>query len=125
MTNTNETTRFRANWLQVYQLMANAVNASVEAYGRPAEPHADYPYTSDDMFKHQIEHGQSYNPKIVVDYVDCRMVHLLINEVDQLNATDSVFEMQSNFDKEYQSFAEIYPTAKALLRSAGIHSIYE
>lgn len=140
---------FRADTIQLCQLMANAVNASVNAAGKVPKclaalqscqlttntvdalakatcempkQHITKVYTIVDMLtliKPNSGDIAGY-PIVNLDYVDTRMCHLLIYENERIDAVSSRFEMILDFDPEYQSFAKVYPDAITLVKSVGI-----
>jgi hypothetical protein len=99
--------KFKATPEQLSQLAANAVNASVPV-GLGLLHATQHVFTPEEMRPHVERNGASLN----LDYIQGRMVKLYCTKVDK-----DLYETRDDIDVEYQSWAQRYPTVKALLES--------
>jgi len=106
--------RFKATEEQLTKIVLNAVNASAPVgLGR-------LQYTPGDLTAKDLNIEFTKLSFLSFDYVQGRMVKLHIKKVEhEWELPDDDFFPPN---PEYQSWAAIYPTYQALLRSAGVKS---
>lgn len=99
---------FLATESQVFQIIANAVNASRPAgMGILHYEAKEYP----------AETFKMTGGGLILDYFEGRMVKLAVRKV--AHEEWEVFRPRDDPDPEYQSWASKYPTTKALIESGG------
>ena len=101
--------RFRATEKQVKAMAVLAVEASTPMGMGVLHFKADQKFSLEDF---EIRHNQLF-----LDYVQGRMVKLLINKI-----SEDTWEMRDDVSTEYQSWARKYPTPLSLAQAAGIEA---
>lgn len=104
---------FKATEDQVWEIMTNAINASVPA-GMGFFHFENKNYTVEEVKKELAVdgYGRPQKDEVYADYFAGRMVKLSIRKVQ-----DGVWKMKDEFRDDYQSFCHKYPTPLDLIAS--------